>query len=70
MRVFPTDLPKGIYCCSGVRTVSAPSTSQHTASDLRYLDNITNEGLQVRIVAKDAIQRIMKHPGGYCSQTA
>jgi len=68
--VFPLDLSKGTYHSSGVQAVSAPSASQRTAPDLRYSDNITNGRLQVRIVAKDAIRRITKHPGGSSSQAA
>lgn len=47
-----------------VLELSTPSTSQHAAPDLGYLDNTTNDRLQVRIVAKDAIRGIMKHAGG------
>lgn len=46
------------------------SASQHSALGLRLLDNILSDGLQVRIVAKEAVQRIMKNPGGQSSQTA
>lgn len=51
-RAFPTDLSKGIYPSSAVRTVLASATSQHSAFNLRYLGDITNDRLQVRIVAQ------------------
>lgn len=46
------------------------SASQHSTLGLRLLDNTLNDGLQVRTVAKDAVQRIMKNPGGRSSETA
>ena len=67
MRFLPMSLSEHLYHTSGDRTVSA---SQHSTLGLRLLDNTLNDGLQVRTVAKDAVQRIMKNPGGRSSQTA